>query len=222
MSAAKYDAVIIGGGHNGLTCGAYLARAGKKVLVLERRSIVGGAAVTEEFAPGFRTSTFSYVMSILHPKIIRELELRELGLTVLLANAVSAWTFMTNELAEIRARMIELGIGIVLEHNLTGFSDGTMQLASIYRGGNARTVDCGSLVVVGIRTSNDDLFQELNSDPDRLADAGISSLRSIGDCRAPGTIAHAVYSGHECARTIDAGDSAPPFQWERPALSSGL
>ncbi len=83
MSAAKYDVVVIGGGHNGLTCGAYLARAGKKVLVLERRSIVGGAAVTEEFAPGFRTSTFSYVMSILHPKIIRELELRELGLTVL-------------------------------------------------------------------------------------------------------------------------------------------
>ncbi|MCH8302710.1 MAG: FAD-dependent oxidoreductase, partial [Proteobacteria bacterium] len=138
------------------------------------------------------------------------------------ANAISAWTFMTNELAEIRARMIELGIGIVLEHNLTGFSDGSVQLASIYRGGNARTVDCSSLVVVGIRTGNDDLFQELNSDPDRLADAGISSLRSIGDCRAPGTIAHAVYSGHECARTIDAGDSAPPFQWERPALSSGL
>lgn len=83
MSAAKYDAVIIGGGHNGLTCGAYLARAGKKVLVLERRSVIGGAAVTEEFTPGFRTSTFSYVMSILHPKVIRELELRELGLSVL-------------------------------------------------------------------------------------------------------------------------------------------
>ncbi len=59
MSAANYDAVIIGGGHNGLTCGAYLARAGKKVLVLERRPVIGGAAVTEEFAPGFRTSTFS-------------------------------------------------------------------------------------------------------------------------------------------------------------------
>jgi dimethylamine/trimethylamine dehydrogenase len=116
--------------------------------------------------------------------------------------------------------MIELGIGIVLEHNLTGFSDGSVQLASIYRGGAARTVDCGSLVVVGIRTGNDDLFQELNSDPDRLAGAGISSLRSIGDCRAPGTIAHAVYSGHECARTIDAGDSFQPFAWERPMLSS--
>jgi phytoene dehydrogenase-like protein len=83
MTAADYDAVIIGGGHNGLTCGAYLARAGKKVLVLERRPVIGGAAVTEEFSPGFRTSTFSYVMSLLHPKVIRDLGLRELGLTVL-------------------------------------------------------------------------------------------------------------------------------------------
>ena len=77
------DVVIIGAGHNGLTCGAYLARAGKKVLMLERRDVIGGAAVTEEFTPGFRTSTFSYVMSILHPKVIRDLGLRELGLTVL-------------------------------------------------------------------------------------------------------------------------------------------
>ena len=83
MTASNYDVIVIGGGHNGLTCGAYLSRAGKKVLVLERRPIIGGAAVTEEFAPGFRTSRFSYVMSILHPKIIRELELRELGLEVL-------------------------------------------------------------------------------------------------------------------------------------------
>jgi phytoene dehydrogenase-like protein len=80
---AKFDVIIIGGGHNGLTCGAYLSRAGKKVLVLERRPLIGGAAVTEEFAPGFRTSTFSYVMSLLHPRVIRELGLRELGLTVL-------------------------------------------------------------------------------------------------------------------------------------------
>ena len=83
MSSVRYDVVIIGGGHNGLTCGAYLARAGKKVLVLERRGVIGGAAVTEEFTPGFRTSTFSYVMSLLHPKVIRDLGLRGLGLTVL-------------------------------------------------------------------------------------------------------------------------------------------
>jgi phytoene dehydrogenase-like protein len=83
MIARVFDVVIIGGGHNGLTCGAYLARAGKTVLVLERRDVIGGAAVTEEFSPGFRTSTFSYVMSLLHPRVIRDLGLRELGLTVL-------------------------------------------------------------------------------------------------------------------------------------------
>lgn len=81
--SGQYDVIVIGGGHNGLTCGAYLAKAGKKVLVLERRSVIGGAAVTEEFTPGFRTSTFSYVMSLLHPKVIRDLGLRDLGLTVL-------------------------------------------------------------------------------------------------------------------------------------------
>ena len=83
MATGRYDVVIIGAGHNGLTCGAYLARAGLKTLVLERRDVIGGAAVTEEFTPGFRTSTFSYLMSLLHPKVIRDLELRDLGLTVL-------------------------------------------------------------------------------------------------------------------------------------------
>ena len=134
------------------------------------------------------------------------------------ANAVSAWTFMSNELTDIRERMIELGIGTVFEQYLTGFSNGAVQLASTYRGGDARSIDCGSLLVVGVRTPNDPLFQELNSDADRVSNAGIDSLRSIGDCRAPGTMAHAVYSGHECARTIDSGDSIPPFELERPKL----
>ena len=149
--------------------------------------------------------------------------LRKQGLEVTIvtpANAISAWTFMSNESANIRVRMIELGIGTVLEQNLTGFSDGAVQLASIYRDSDVSSIDCESLVVVGIKTANDDLFQQLNSDVDRITDAGISSLRSIGDCRAPGTIAHAVYSGHECARTIDAGDSIQPFALERPSLSS--
>src|SRR5882762_343840 len=89
MSAAMtktYDALIIGGGHNGLVCGAYLAKAGLSVLVLERRPIFGGAAVTEEFAPGFRASRFSYVMSLLHPRVIKDLELNSFGLEVLPAN----------------------------------------------------------------------------------------------------------------------------------------
>ena len=86
MASQLYDALIIGGGHNGLVCGSYLAKAGLKVLVLERREVFGGAAVTQEFAPGFRASTFSYVMSILHPRIIADLELRKFGLEVLPAN----------------------------------------------------------------------------------------------------------------------------------------
>ncbi len=84
--AAQYDAIIIGAGHNGLVCGSYLAKAGLKTLVLERRAVIGGAAVTEEIAPGFRASIFSYVMSLLHPRVIAELELRKFGLEVLPAN----------------------------------------------------------------------------------------------------------------------------------------
>jgi phytoene dehydrogenase-like protein len=86
----QYDAVIVGGGHNGLTCGAYLARAGKSVLVLERRDVIGGASVTEEFAPGFRASTFSFIMGHLHPKVIAELELKKFGLEhVIVDNVIS-------------------------------------------------------------------------------------------------------------------------------------
>ena len=76
----KYDAIVVGGGHNGLTCGAYLARADKNVLVLEQKNVVGGAAVTEEFSPGFRASTYSFIMGHLHPKVIAELELERFGL----------------------------------------------------------------------------------------------------------------------------------------------
>ncbi len=81
--SARYDCILIGGGHNALVAAAYLARAGKRVVVLERRPLVGGAAVTEEIFPGFKFSVFSYVVSLLRPEIIRDLELPRHGLQIL-------------------------------------------------------------------------------------------------------------------------------------------
>ena len=82
-SRSSYDAVVVGGGHNGLACAAYLARAGRKVLVLERRHVLGGAAVSEELHPGFTFSVCSYVVSLLRPHIIRDLQLERHGLELI-------------------------------------------------------------------------------------------------------------------------------------------
>ena len=82
-SVKKYDAIVIGGGHNGLTAAAYLGRAGKKVLVLERRHVLGGAAVTEEIYPGFKFTVCSYVVSLMKANVMRELMLPKFGLELL-------------------------------------------------------------------------------------------------------------------------------------------
>src|SRR5690242_21497286 len=81
-SSTQSDALIVGGGHNGLVCAAYLAAGGLKVKVLERRGVVGGAAVTEEFHPGFRNSVAAYTVSLLQQKVIDELRLRSHGLRI--------------------------------------------------------------------------------------------------------------------------------------------
>jgi phytoene dehydrogenase-like protein len=90
----KYDAIIIGGGHNGLVTACYLARARWKVLVLERRYVVGGACVTEEVWPGYKVSTAAYVNSLFRPEIIRDLRLREYGFESLERNPSSFTPFL--------------------------------------------------------------------------------------------------------------------------------
>ena len=79
MSAGRYGAIVVGAGHNGLVAAAYLARAGVRTLVLERRDVPGGAAVSEEVWPGWTVSSASYVCSLLHPRIIRDLDLEARG-----------------------------------------------------------------------------------------------------------------------------------------------
>ena len=79
----NYDAIVIGGGHNGLVNAAYLAKSGLKTLVLERRHLVGGAAITEELVPGFKFTTFSYAISLMRPDIVQDLRLADHGMMVL-------------------------------------------------------------------------------------------------------------------------------------------
>ena len=91
MTDQTFDVAIIGGGHNGLVCAAYLARAGRRVVVLERNAVLGGAAISEEFHPGFRNSVASYTVSLLNPKIIRDLQLEALGLRIVERPAANLW-----------------------------------------------------------------------------------------------------------------------------------
>jgi phytoene dehydrogenase-like protein len=98
--AARYDAIVVGAGHNGLTCAAYLAKAGRKVLVLERRPVIGGATVSEQPFPGFTFSSCSYVVSLLRPQIIRDLELARHGLEILPLD----WTYSPYEDGEALLR----------------------------------------------------------------------------------------------------------------------
>ena len=90
----KYDAIVIGGGHNGLVTACYLARAKWRVLVLERRYVVGGACVTEEVFPGFKVSTAAYVNSLFRPEIIRDLRLKEYGFEAIERNPASFSPFL--------------------------------------------------------------------------------------------------------------------------------
>ena len=91
MAGKIYDVAILGGGHNGLTAAGYLAAAGLSVIVLEKNSVVGGAALTEEFAPGFQNSVAAYTVSLLNPKVIHDLDLARHGLRIVERPAANFW-----------------------------------------------------------------------------------------------------------------------------------
>jgi dimethylamine/trimethylamine dehydrogenase len=149
-------------------------------------------------------------------------QLRQQGVEVTLvtpASDVSSWASNTLEQPWVEARLYELGVNVVEKHEIAGA--GKTEVRIEHTGsGRERSLPCASLVLVTMRLPNDELYRELEADPARLSDAGITSLMRIGDCLSPSTIAAAVYSGHRYAREMDApprGD-AVPFKRELMAL----
>lgn len=159
MTILKYDAVIIGAGHNGLTAANYLARAGMNVCVLEQRAVIGGAALTEEFHPGYRNSTFSYVVSLLRPEVVNDLELEKYGYEpILLQNAL----------------YLDSGGGSLL---LTG--DESADRAEFKK---FSSVDYDNYLRFEetIEVVGDLLAKQWLKEPPRLAKTGISDIASLG------------------------------------------
>ncbi len=136
-------------------------------------------------------------------------------------SVVSAWTTHTMEQHRIQARVLELGIEVIASHNVTRIGAAEVELACLYTD-RRRTITAASVVMVTSRQPNNGLYLDLIGDPQSLAGAGIASVRAIGDCDAPSTIAAAVYEGHLVARELDAPPADPdlPFRREHIALDA--
>ena len=148
-------------------------------------------------------------------------KLRLAGLEVTLvtpAAEVASWTRNTLEQHRIQCRLIEIGVKIIQQVSLTAIGDGEVETACIFTGKHGKLA-AGSVVPVTARLPNDELWRALQSNPEALADCGISSVTPIGDCLAPATIAHAVYAGHRFARELDAAEpDGLPYAREKSAL----
>jgi dimethylamine/trimethylamine dehydrogenase len=149
-------------------------------------------------------------------------KLRRDGLDVTLATTapdVSHWTHNTMEQNRIQALLLELGVDIAAAHDLLFIGDGEAELACVYTGRRERRA-CTSAVMVTSRLPEDALYHELTGAHDALSKAGIKSVDRVGDCLAPGTIAHAIYAAHRHARELDeAQTEGVPFKRELVALA---
>jgi len=152
--------------------------------------------------------------------LAEQLRLRGLEVTLVTpASDVSSWAENTLEQGWIEDRLHKIGVTILEKHAVSGATKGEVHAEHI-ASGHERRLACASLLLVTMRLPNDSLFQELNGEPARLADAGITALQRIGDGLSPSTIAAAVYSGHRSAREMDAAPSNEevPFKRELIAL----
>jgi dimethylamine/trimethylamine dehydrogenase len=159
-----------------------------------------------------------YMGSVIAEKLVAD------GCRVILAtphSVVASWTAYTMEQHRIQARMMELGVEIIANHRLKQIDGDRVTLACGYSGQD-RNVEASSVVMVVSRLPHDALYQELAADPDRLRDAGIETVKRIGDCHGPATIAAAVYEGHRFAREL--GEDVPkiPFRRELTELSAAF
>jgi dimethylamine/trimethylamine dehydrogenase len=135
------------------------------------------------------------------------------------ASVVASWTDYTLEQHRIQAQLIKLGVEIITGHTLQGITSDSASLGCVFSG-KTHTVDAVTVVMVVSRLPDDNLYQELVADPERLNTAGIQTLRAIGDCHGPATIAAAVYEGHRFARELGAETTDIPFRRELSELAA--